>query len=237
VLILGVEQRVAHGTSLAAMIPTAVAGMVGFWAHGSIDWPIALVLALGSIGGAIIGTLLLDVASTTVLARILAVVLLLSALKLVAGSTTDVAARAPLTVGVVLAFVAVGLAAGALAGLMGVGGGVITIPAMVVLVNVAGAIARGTSLAVIVPTALVGTLRNVRSGNARVGLAVAIGAGGTVAAFGASIVSSRLSEPTSTYLLAGLLTCVAMRFALTARESGAVDVEAVDVPIEDGPVP
>jgi uncharacterized membrane protein YfcA len=219
------------------MIPIAVAGMVGFWAHGSVDWPIVLVLVLGSIVGAVIGTHLLEVASTTALARILAVVLFLSALKLVAGSTTDVATRAPLTVGVVLAFVAVGLASGALAGLMGIGGGVLTIPAMVVLVNVAGAVARGSSLAVIVPTALVGTFRNVRSGNARVGLATAIGAGGTVAAFAASIVSSRLSEPMSSYLLAGLLAFVAMRFALATREPATVDVQPVDLSIDDGRVP
>ena len=51
---------------------------------------------------------------------------------------------------------------GLVAGLMGVGGGVIVVPALVLLFEVGNVTAKGTSLLVVLPTALVGTLRNLR---------------------------------------------------------------------------
>ena len=62
--------------------------------------------------------------------------------------------------------VAVGVVAGTLSGLLGVGGGVVTIPALVLLLGVPAAVAKGSSLAVIIPTAVVGTRRNVARDNA-----------------------------------------------------------------------
>jgi hypothetical protein len=233
VLVLGVEQRVAHGTSLAAMIPIALSGTFAYSLQGSIDWALALPLSVGSVVGARYGTLLLEVLSTAVLARILSVVLLLSALRLVVGSTTDSSNRADLTLGMVVALLVVGLASGALAGLMGVGGGAITIPAMVVLAHVAGSVARGTSLAVIVPTAVIATARNTRTGNARLGIAAAVGVGGTASAFLASAASIRVHEPISSYLLAGLLGCVAVRVALSASERTGEDRLALEHPADD----
>lgn len=56
-----------------------------------------------------------------------------------------------------LLLAAIGLAAGVLSGLFGVGGGVIMVPAMVLLAGMAQQRASATSLASIVPIAVVGT--------------------------------------------------------------------------------
>ncbi len=56
----------------------------------------------------------------------------------------------------VLIAIASGIVAGVMAGLMGVGGGLVTIPAMVFLMGISQHTAQGTSLLVIIPTALVG---------------------------------------------------------------------------------
>lgn len=82
---------------------------------------------------------------------------------------------------------AVGLAAGVLAGLLGVGGGVLFVPGLVILLGLEQHQAEATSLLAIVPVALVGALRQDRYGNVRrrdallLGLCSIAGAGGGVA--------------------------------------------------------
>src|SRR4051794_29643170 len=44
VLALGMQQRLAHGTSLAAIIPIAAAGLSGYAVAGEVDWLAALLL-------------------------------------------------------------------------------------------------------------------------------------------------------------------------------------------------
>ena len=50
-----------------------------------------------------------------------------------------------------VALLVVGLVAGILAGLLGVGGGVVMVPAMILLFGIAPVVAKGTSAAVIIP--------------------------------------------------------------------------------------
>jgi len=52
VLALGARQHVAHATSLAAIVPTAVAGALAFGKASAVDWKIGALLAAGSIPGA-----------------------------------------------------------------------------------------------------------------------------------------------------------------------------------------
>jgi uncharacterized membrane protein YfcA len=57
VLGLRMRQHVAHATSLAAIVPTAVAGAAAFGKASAVDWKVGLVLAAGSIPGASAGAL------------------------------------------------------------------------------------------------------------------------------------------------------------------------------------
>jgi uncharacterized protein len=63
------------------------------------------------------------------------------------------------------AAVAIGLAAGVVAGLLGVGGGVLFVPALVFVVGLGQHQAEATSLLAIVPVALAGTYQQARYGN------------------------------------------------------------------------
>jgi uncharacterized membrane protein YfcA len=64
--------------------------------------------------------------------------------------------------------IALGFAAGAVAGLLGVGGGIIFVPALVIFLDLGQLEAEATSLLAIVPVALVGSWRQYRYGNVRV---------------------------------------------------------------------
>lgn len=77
-----------------------------------------------------------------------------------------------------LLLIAIGLAAGLLSATLGVGGGVIIVPALTFIVGLKAKTAMGTSLLVIVPTAIVGACMRMHFNNVntKVALFVAIGA-------------------------------------------------------------
>jgi uncharacterized membrane protein YfcA len=135
---------------------------------------------------------------------------------------SEASGRASLHPAGVLALVALGLLSGTLAGLLGVGGGVVMVPAMIILFGIPAAVAKGTSLAVIIPTSIVATVRNARKGNAELPIAAAVGLAGVASAFAASKVSVGLDERTSNALFAALLTLVAVRMVVTTRREVAL---------------
>ncbi len=75
-------------------------------------------------------------------------------------------------------YVALGMVAGILAGLFGIGGGVILIPALVYLFGLTQHQAQGTTLAIMIPPiGLLAALRYYYSGNVKLGIAGFICAG------------------------------------------------------------
>ena len=74
----------------------------------------------------------------------------------------------------------IGVAMGLLAGLLGVGGGVIAIPAMIYLLNMDPKVAFGTSLAAIVPVALSGSITHYALGQVNLKAFVCLAATGVV---------------------------------------------------------
>ena len=71
-----------------------------------------------------------------------------------------------------------GLAAGLLSGTFGVGGGVLFVPIMTSGYKFTQTLAQGTSLAAIIPTALVGGVTHIRQGNVLREAAIWMGVGG-----------------------------------------------------------
>lgn len=211
VMLLAMEQRRAHGTSLAAIVPIALAGVAGYALDGKVDWAASLFLVVGSAGlGAPLGTHLLHVLPQRALALVFALLLLATAARMVLDQG-DASDRVDLTVGVALALVLVGVLTGTTAGLLGVGGGIVMVPAMVVLLGMPAAVAKGSSLAVILPTAIVGTHRNLQRHNADLRIAAIVGLSGVVSSFVGSTVSVGLDEQLSNRLFAVLLAFVGLK--------------------------
>ncbi len=55
VAVVKLPQHLAHGTSLAIVLCVASAGLIGYVAAGNIDWPLAGVMAAGTVVGAYVG--------------------------------------------------------------------------------------------------------------------------------------------------------------------------------------
>lgn len=120
---------------------------------------------------------------------------------------------------VVLAAIAVGLAAGAVSGLLGVGGGIVFVPGLVLVLGQGHLEAEATSLLAIVPVALVGAVRQRRYGNLRaregIGLGV-LAAGGALAGVAlANVVPERGLE----VAFAGLMLLTAVQLVRQAAKA------------------
>jgi len=202
-----IDQRRAHGTSLAAVLPISLASLITYWSHEHVDWSVALWLAIGAVGGALLGTKLLRILRRDVLGYGFATVLLVSAVRLYWTTSTD--GRTDLTVVTAVALIVIGVVTGTLAGLLGVGGGVIMIPAMVLLLGETNVMAKGTSLAVIIPTSVTGTIRNRKTANVDIKAAVVVGLSGVVSAVVGGLLAAKMSESLSNALFASLLLAVA----------------------------
>ena len=219
VLAAHMTQRLAHGTSLAAVVPISVASLVTYAAHDNVDWSVALWLAIGAVAGAIIGTHLLHVLPHRTLAILFIVVLVASALRLFLAADAD--GRGDLTPASVVALVIVGLITGILAGLLGVGGGIVMVPAMILLFGIEPVVAKGTSAAVIIAAAVMGTWRNRANDNTDLRAAAVIGASGIVTAAIGGVLADRMSDDLSNVLFASLLLVVAARLAWGLRHDPA----------------
>lgn len=85
-----------------------------------------------------------------------------------------------------------GFLVGVLSGLIGVGGGVLFVPIMVIGFHFGQHLAQGTSLAAILPTSVVGAATHYRAGNVELRPALVMGVVGAVAAVVGGLIAVRL---------------------------------------------
>ena len=164
--LLQMPQRNAHGTSLAIVIFVGIAAVIPYVAESQIQWPLVFALGVGAIVGAQIGTRTMHNLPDTWLRLIFASFLFIVGRRMIFLESPDVSQEGlsdifSLEAG--LAF-AIGFVGGAFGGLLGIGGGTLFVPALVLLVSVPQHTAQGISLVVVVLTALSGTFTNVRAG-------------------------------------------------------------------------
>ena len=109
-----------------------------------------------------------------------------------------------------------GVAGGALGGLLGVGGGLLFVPALAIVLDESQLEAEATSLLAIIPVALAGTWRQLRYGNVELRDGLLIGALSFAGVGVGVVVANAVSERTLEVAFAGLLIVIAARLALPA---------------------
>jgi len=169
--LLGVSQHRASGTSLLVMIPTAAVAAVVYALGAQMDWSLVALFSVTAVLGATLGARAMTRLSPSSLRRIFAVFLLFVAIRLLVpgGASSNEAPPAGLILSqsplVTLAESALGLVAGFLSGLLGIGGGQVLTPGMIFFFGLPQKLAQGISIAFIVPTAFSGALTHYRRGN------------------------------------------------------------------------
>ncbi len=219
VLLLGFDQKLASGTSLAAIVPTATVGVISYAIQGSVNVLVALILAAGAVVGAQIGSwLLAKLPQNAIRWGFVGFLLVVIVMLFLVVPSRDAAFE--FTVLSVIGLIVVGLFTGTMAGLIGVGGGVIVVPILMFLFGTSDLVAKGSSLLMMIPTAISGTVGNMRRGNVDLRAAAIVGvAACTTTALGAWL-ASLLDPQLANILFAVFLVVIAVQMAIKAIRAG-----------------
>lgn len=224
VLALGLSQHQAHASSLAAIVVTAPAALAGFAIAGNVALAEAALISAGAVVGAVAGADAMRRLSEARLRQAFALFILLIAVRLIVGAVTgsDIDAVPPdLSWLVGIGYATLGVGSGLLAALMGVGGGIILVPALVLLFSFDQHLAEGTSLAIIIPTALVAAWRHGRSGYTDWPMGLKLGGASVVAALIGAQLALALDPDVLQAIFAVFLVLVAIRMLLSERRPKA----------------
>lgn len=211
VYLMKTPQREANGTSLAVIVPIAVVGATILGGGHQVDLEAGIPLAIGAVGGAVAGARFTRRISDTALRRAFGIVAVVAgavmigdALVRAVSSTAHVGAGlAPTGPALWAIGLVVGAVAGVLSGLLGIGGGAVMVPAMTLLMGLSQHLAQGTSLLVIIPTAISGSITHFRLGNIRRATAAWLSLGGVVGA----VAGASLALASSDELLRAIFGC------------------------------
>ena len=218
VLWIAMPQHQAHATSLAAIILTAAWGTLGYALDGEVAYGAGIAIAAGAIIGAWFGAAIMHRLSAATLRVAFGVLIVVVAAEMLIGFAPSEQGWIVLGgLAAVAGYMAVGAIAGGLSAVMGVGGGVIMVPAMVLLFGFGQHIAQGTSLFIIVPTAIIGAVRHSRHGYTQWRLGLVLGVGGILGASAGAAVALQLDGELLQRLFGAFLLITGVRLLLGNR--------------------
>lgn len=218
VYLLRVRQHRAHGTSLAVIIPAAIAGVYRYEQAGHVEWRLVIPLAAGGVLGALLGATAANALGAAALKRLFGLFVVATGVLMIVVPPGFARHTALVSDGAGLGLIAlVGLVAGALSGLLGVGGGIVMVPAIAFLLARDQHVAQGVSLAVIIPVSISGAWIHFRKGNVIPPLALWLSVGAVI---GATVVGHLVQRVNSESLriLFGIFL-IAMGVSMVARKS------------------
>jgi uncharacterized membrane protein YfcA len=190
--LLGIEPIMVIGTALPVIIPGAASGTRRYWREGLIQWPAVLATVPAGLLAAIGGSAASEhvPGDGHLLQLITAALLLLSSYRMARASPSlppdeplaetdapEAPARAAEGPGSIGRCVGIGVIAGGLSGLLGIGGGVIMVPAFVYFVRMEVKAAIATSLVCVGLFAIPGAVTHALLGHVdwRVAAALIVG--------------------------------------------------------------
>jgi uncharacterized membrane protein YfcA len=119
----------------------------------------------------------------------------------------------------VIEVVALGVAAGVVAGLFGVGGGIIFVPTLTLILGLGQLEAEATSLLAIIPVAVLGSWRQTRTGEVRWRDATIMGVASIVTAIAGALIADAAPERVLRIGFAILLVATAIQMVLRTRST------------------
>lgn len=178
---LGLSQRNAAATSMLAIVPTAISGVISYATGGHVDWLAAVLLFCGMFVGGQIGSWLLSRLPELALRWIFVAFLVFVMINQVSFvPSRDHQIAMSVTTGIGLALL--GVVIGTLAGLLGIGGGALAVPSLSMLFGASDLVARGTSLLAMFPNSITTSAANLKRRLAHVRTALIIGVTAAVTA-------------------------------------------------------
>lgn len=216
---LKLTQHQASATALLVVMFTGVSGTLTYALNNQVDWLAAALLIPSAMVGARLGALLARRLPEARLKKVFGYYLVFVSVLLVLKPYIPHVSE-PLQGWLqVVALVLAGLVAGTASGLLGVGGGTITVPVMVLLGGLEQHLAQGTSLMAMIPSAMVGTYTHYTHRTLVLSLIPGLVIGALVGAALGSGVANMLPAPVLRIVFAAVLIWTATRYLRpTARK-------------------
>jgi uncharacterized protein len=223
-------RRTIHGTASLVNVAVAAIGATLYQLHGGhLDMTTGTGLMIGGVAGALLGAQLAVRASDQALRAAFAAVLAAAGLELgLQAAGLGPSGRSPLlgpgiradTIAVVVLTLAIGIVVGAWSAAMGLGGGSLTVPVLIVLFGVGAHTAEGTSLLVMLPNSITASVQHLRQRTASAPLGAALACGAAPGALAGASLGLVLSATTLDWVFALFVLFVAaqqIRRLQTAR--------------------
>ncbi|MCW7075333.1 MAG: sulfite exporter TauE/SafE family protein [Candidatus Methanospirare jalkutatii] len=164
---LNTAVKVAFGTNLAVVLPTAMSGAYRHSKKGAVMWKAAVVLGVTGAIGAVIGSTIASMTPGKYLSIAFGCAIILGAVRMLTAKPPEETGKKPVENPLVWA--AWGFPLGIVTGIIGIGGGVLMVPVMVVALSFGIHLAVGTSTALMIFTSIGGLLGYIYNG-LRVGM-------------------------------------------------------------------
>ena len=224
ILVANVNQRQASVTSLVAIIPTSLVAASTFLVSGSVPLDqtvFGLIIAIGSTATAPLGAWALRTWNTVTVRWIFITILLIAAIQ-VLYQLPDRNSHLEWSTATVLVLIASGAAMGFVAGLLGVGGGLLIVPLLVIGFGVSDLTAKALSLIAMFPAAISGTIGSARAGvvnwKAGVSLGIPMALASTLGVWLATITPVEWASPLLAAVLIYAVTQLAFRTIKAMRK-------------------
>ena len=212
---LGLSQRNAAATSMLAIVPTAISGVVSYAAGGNVDWLAAALLFCGMFVGGQVGSWLLSRLPELALRWIFVAFLVFVVINQVSFvPSRDHQIAMSVTTGIGLALL--GVVIGTLAGLLGIGGGALAVPSLSMLFGASDLVARGTSLLAMFPNSITTSAANLKRRLAHVKTALIIGVTAAVTAPLGTWIAGEVSPRVGAIMFACYLCVLLVRSVFVA---------------------
>jgi uncharacterized membrane protein YfcA len=215
----GFDQRRAAATSLVAIVPTAIAGTVSYLAQGEVHIAAGLLVAAGGIGGSIVGTRLLKRLPISWLRWLFIALLLFVVVRTLLEPPTR-GADFELSGWSGVGLVVLGIVMGIASGLFGIGGGIVAVPVFIALFGMNDLLAKGTSLLTMIPTAITGSVANMRAGMVRLVDGVVVGVFATASSFLGVALAFWIDPRWGSVAFAALMLLASAQLAVRAVRAG-----------------
>ncbi|MGG5252846.1 sulfite exporter TauE/SafE family protein [Neobacillus sp. SM06] len=223
-----VTPQVAVGTSLFTMIFTGLSSTLAYMKHKTVDYKSGLIFLVGSGPGSILGAWVTEKLNLHSFSIFFGLFVLFVSIVLVlkdklkpipyrkdrgiVRTFTDNTGK-PFEYGYsVLAGVVISFIVGFLSGILGVGGGSLMVPTMILLFFFPPHVAVATSMFMILPTSILSSITHVALGNVQWLYALALIPGAWIGAKVGVYLNSKLKSTTIVLLLRAVLIIVGVRF-------------------------
>jgi len=209
VYIAKLKMKEIAGVSSMAVAIVATVGSIRYGSKGYGLEPFIPHLIIGGILGALAGNQINKKLNNKSLKKIFSIVLFITAIRM--NYIVDVS---DVSNDNMYIYIMVGFGSGILAGLLGLGGGVVRVPALLILAGIPSLVAQGASLIASVPTAIAAAYPKIKGQPEKIRQGLLVGSGGVMGVLIGSEIAFSLGDSSLKTIFSYFLFLVAIKMFL-----------------------